>query len=148
MCERDKTDYSIREISEMFDLPASTLRYYEELGLLPEVERNKAGQRVYTKAHIDRLRAICCFKNTGLSIAGIAEFFRYEADVPGNIDEILALLEEHEQGLKMRIRSLQKDLLHIQQKVHYYSGIKDAIQENQPWPRWCDYLEVTEINKV
>ena len=37
--------YSIREISELFSLPASTLRYYESEGLLPNVEKSSSGQR-------------------------------------------------------------------------------------------------------
>lgn len=54
--------YTIREISELFSLPASTLRYYESEGLLPLVEKNSSGQRIYTKEHIDRLQCINCFK--------------------------------------------------------------------------------------
>ena len=47
--------YSIREISELFSLPASTLRYYESEGLLPNVEKSSSGQRIYTEEHIERL---------------------------------------------------------------------------------------------
>ena len=54
--------YSIREISELFSLPASTLRYYESEGLLPNVEKSSSGQRIYTEEHIERLNCINCFK--------------------------------------------------------------------------------------
>ena len=37
--------YTIKEVSEMFHLPSSTLRYYEDLGILTNVERSKSGQR-------------------------------------------------------------------------------------------------------
>ena len=39
--------YTIKEVSEMFHLPSSTLRYYEDLGILTNVRRSKSGQRVY-----------------------------------------------------------------------------------------------------
>ena len=65
--------YTIREISELFSLPASTLRYYESEGLLPFVEKNSSGQRIYTKEHIDRLQCINCFKRTGMTIT-ISEY--------------------------------------------------------------------------
>ena len=42
------------EISELFSLPASTLRYYESEGLLPNVEKSSSGQRIYTEEHIER----------------------------------------------------------------------------------------------
>ena len=35
--------YTIKEVSEMFHLPSSTLRYYEDLGILTNVERSKSG---------------------------------------------------------------------------------------------------------
>ena len=47
--------YTIKQVSQMFGLPASTLRYYEEIGLLPVVEKTKAKQRIYTEEHINRL---------------------------------------------------------------------------------------------
>lgn len=71
--------YSIAELSKTLNLTAPTLRYYEEIGLLPPVLRNTSGQRVYTEEHFDRLHAILCFKNAGMSIADIQKFFTYEA---------------------------------------------------------------------
>lgn len=53
--------YSIKEISEKFGLKASTIRYYEEIGLLEDVEHKDTYHRVYTDAHIDRLSAIECY---------------------------------------------------------------------------------------
>lgn len=67
--------YSIREVSAKFNLPASTLRYYEEVGILTDIPRNSSGKRIYLEKHINRLKIICCFKNTGMSIAQLQEFF-------------------------------------------------------------------------
>ena len=49
--------YTIREISRLFSLPLSTLRYYEEEGLLTNVQKSASGQRIYTQEHIDLLQA-------------------------------------------------------------------------------------------
>lgn len=45
--------YTIKEISQMFYLPSSTLRYYEEMGLLTDVGRTVSGQRIYTDEHVN-----------------------------------------------------------------------------------------------
>ncbi|MFQ6865350.1 MerR family transcriptional regulator [Blautia sp.] len=37
------------------------MRYYEDAGILPNIERNSSGQRIFTDWHIERLKAICCF---------------------------------------------------------------------------------------
>ena len=69
--------YTIKEMREKFDIPSSTLRYYEEIGLFPEVMRTETNQRIYTDEHIDRLHAINCFKRTGLPMAKMHDFFEY-----------------------------------------------------------------------
>ena len=66
--------YTIREISEMFQLPSSTLRYYEDMEILTNIKRNNSGQRIYEDCHVNRLRTICCFKNAGMSISQLKEF--------------------------------------------------------------------------
>jgi len=130
--------YSIKEVSTMFDLPSSTLRYYEDLGLLTNVTHNDKNQRVYDETHIARLTAIQCFKQTGLSLTKIALFFEYEENIPGHIDEIIALVNSHESDIIEKIKELQEGLAHIQHKVRFYTGIREAIEKKQPWPRWED----------
>ena len=134
--------YTIREISERFHLPASTLRYYEEVGLLENVARTESKQRIYTDEHIKRLDGIECFKRTGLSITGIQEFYKYESTLSENtqnIDNILALVTKHESHIIDQIAVLQQELLHIQHKVRYYNGVKKAIEANEKWPEWDEF---------
>lgn len=128
--------YTIKEMSELYHVPASTLRYYEEIGLLVNVGRTANHQRIYTDEHITRMDGITCFKNTGLPIAQIQEFYRYECDIPANIDAIIALVEKHEADTARQIEKMQSDLLHIRHKVRFYQGIKKAIDNQTPWPDW------------
>lgn len=131
--------YTIRQISELFDIPSSTLRYYEDMGLLPPVERTANGQRIYTDEHINRLHGIHCFKRTGLPISKIHDFFTYESDMEHHIDDIVQLVTEHEENTRRQIAKMQEDLLHIQQKVRFYNRIKDAMESGNPLPCWDDY---------
>lgn len=143
MDEEEKTmaEYSIRNLSEMFDLPASTLRYYEELGLLADVKRTPSGQRVYEQKHINRLKTICCFKNTGMTMAQLQTFFSYESNEPEHIDDILALLNDQKLHVLEQLEQLQKDYKHVLRKLHYYGDIKISLQAGQPLPVWADYRE-------
>jgi len=131
--------YTIKELSKLFDVQSSTLRYYEDIGLLTNVGRTDTNQRIYTDEHIARLNAISCFKNTGLPISKMQDFFKYEANLENNIDEIIDLVTEHEKNIKEQIKKMQDELAHIEQKVRYYNGIKEAIDKNAPWPCWDDY---------
>lgn len=53
-------EYTIKQVSELTGLPASTLRYYESEKLLPAVNRNEAGHRVYDEKSLDWLSIITC----------------------------------------------------------------------------------------
>lgn len=131
--------YSIKEISQMFEIPSSTLRYYEDMGLLEHVGRDKNNIRIYTDEHIQRLHAIHCFKRTGLPIAKMQDFFHYESDIPGHIDDIINLVTEHEQDIISQVKKMQTDLMHIEHKVRYYTGIKSALENHTPFPLWEDF---------
>ena len=131
--------YNIREIGQIFDVPSSTLRYYEELGILPEVKRDEHKQRVYTDEHIDRLQAITCFKRTGLPMSKIHDFFEYAENLRDNIDKVVDMMENHEKYIVDQMEKMQQDLDHIRQKVRFYNGIKKAIEKDEPWPYFDDF---------
>ncbi|MFI7129696.1 MerR family transcriptional regulator [Nonomuraea sp. NPDC050153] len=57
--------YSISQVARCFDVPVSTLRYYDELGLLPAAER-RGNVRYYGHAELRRLALIQCLHHRGL----------------------------------------------------------------------------------
>lgn len=65
--------YLISETSELTKLPAKTIRYYEDIGLIPPSKRNKSGYRVFTKEDIRRLKLIKKAKYLGISLVEIKE---------------------------------------------------------------------------
>ena len=100
---------SIREVCTRTGLSARTVRYYEELGLLPGVRRRSGGRRVYGPDEIERLRFITRLKALGLALEEIGELNAVHAIggstrlMLGRLDELLARrLDE----LDARIREL------------------------------------------
>ena len=63
-------EYTIGEVSKMFGLSISTLRYYDKEGLFPNIER-KSGIRKFSEKEIDSLKIIECLKKSGLEIKEI-----------------------------------------------------------------------------
>lgn len=133
--------YGIRELSDLFSLPASALRYYESEGLLTNVRRNSSGQRIYTEEHIERIKCIHCFKRTGMTISQLRSLFQYEENEAEHIDDIIRLLEAQERCVYERLTQLNSDFLHIQRKVKYYKTVKDAFAQGIPRPVWTETAE-------
>ncbi|MBR88671.1 MAG: hypothetical protein CMK38_06985 [Porticoccaceae bacterium] len=66
-----KNRYSIRDVRDKLKLTARTIRYYEEIGLVKDIKRNKAGSRFFNDCHIERLIQIKALKESGLSLKKI-----------------------------------------------------------------------------
>lgn len=101
---------TISEVRELTGLSARTLRYYEELGLLPGVRRRAGGRRVYGADEIERLRFIQRLKALGLSLAEIKELNAVYA-IGGSTRALLERLEEllgrHLGEIDARLRELR-----------------------------------------
>ena len=67
------TRYKIKEVADRSGFSAATLRYYEEIGLLPEVSRTPAGYRVYDEQTVARLAFIARAKQIGCTLDEIAD---------------------------------------------------------------------------
>lgn len=135
--------YTIKEISNLFQLPTSTLRYYEEVGILTDIARTDSGQRIYEEKHVNRLKTICCFKQTGMTISQLQIFFSYEEKEQECIDDILSLLTQQKENVETQLAQMQKAYEHVKRKLHYYGDIKQALDSGLPVPAWDTYRNRT-----
>lgn len=131
-------NYTISDLSKMFHIPASTIRYYESLGLLENVEHLSSNRRVYNESHIDRLNAIECFKKALLPLNEIKLFFTYEKDMEANSEKILEMMKDQEKKTMEAMETLEAGLLHLQKKIRYYTLLSEAIKSKMPVPDWND----------
>ncbi len=130
--------YTITELSKMFHLPASTIRYYEKIGLLENVEHVNPYRRVFDESHAVRLNAIECFKKALLPLDEIKAFFTYEKDMVANYENILDMMKAQEEKTLERMKDLETGLTHLQKKIRYYSLVNEAIKNDSPLPSWND----------
>jgi DNA-binding transcriptional MerR regulator len=100
---------TIAGVRERTGLSARTLRYYEELGLLPGVRRRAGGRRVYGADELERLRFIQRLKQLGLSLAEIKQLNAIYA-IAGSTRDMLGKLDQllfgHLEALDARLEEL------------------------------------------
>lgn len=66
--------YTIGQVSKMFGLSISTLRYYDKEGLIPELNKDQSGIRRFDDQSVESIRVIECLKKSGMQIKEIREF--------------------------------------------------------------------------
>ena len=121
--------YTIGQISEMFHLPISTLRYYDKAGLFPGLERH-SGVRMFSEKEIESLRVIECLKASGLEIKDIHQFMAWCVEGPSTYAQRKQLFEARQRAVEAEIADLQRTLAMLRFKRWYYeTAIADGNEE-------------------
>ncbi|WP_295765579.1 MerR family transcriptional regulator [uncultured Holdemanella sp.] len=128
--------YTIGQVSEMFDLPISTLRYYDKEGFFPNLVR-KGNIRYFSNNEIEALRLIECLKKSGLGIKEINQFFTWVSQGSASYENRKELFEARKLAVEAEIKNLQKTLSLLEFKCWYYSkamedGTEEYIREMLP----------------
>ena len=120
-----KDNYTIAEVSKLSGLPASTLRYYETIGLIQPVERDASSkQRVYTQQDLDRIDGLACLHATGLSLDDMRAYLENASlGTEGARNDIellrtqLGKLEAEEQYIELRQQ-------YVKLKIQYWQAVE------------------------
>lgn len=101
-------------------MPAKTIRYYEDIGLLPPPERTAAGYRDYDASAVARLRFVRAAQSVDLSLGEIREIlaFRERGETP--CSHVIALIEARAADLSERIAVLERmrrDLMRLAKRA-------------------------------
>jgi DNA-binding transcriptional MerR regulator len=118
--------YSIKEMSELTGLPASTLRYYDKQGLLPNLQRDSNNNRIFSDEDYGNLRLIDCLKRSGLSIKDIRSFIKLMKKGDRSLSDRLEIFTKRREAIKQEIADLQVLLTVIDYKCWYYGKACEA----------------------
>ena len=120
--------YTIKDMSELTGLPASTLRYYDKQGLLPNLKRDGNNIRIFTEEDYGQLRIIECLKRSGLSIKDIKDFIDM-AGKDGALTGRLEIFRKRREILRHELEDLKGVLDVIEYKCWYYEKACEAGNE-------------------
>lgn len=122
--------YTIGQVSEMFGLPVSTLRYYDKQGLFPEMKR-VSGIRSFGETEIEVLRLIECLKRSGLEIKDIKQFIDWCMEGASTLAQRRELFERQRRTVEAEIERMNKVLDMLKFKCWYYEqAVKDGTDVN------------------
>lgn len=123
--------YTITEVGKLTGLPASTLRYYEEEGILPQVDRNDIGRRVYSEEVLAWLELVLALKNTGMSIERIKSYTAMITEGDDRLIDRRELLVLHKQEVEQTLAKTQMNLEKIIRKIAVYDVLMHRQLKNK-----------------
>jgi DNA-binding transcriptional MerR regulator len=118
----------ISEVSEQYCISPDTLRYYERIGLIPPVNRNKSGIRDYSAIDIRRVEFIKCMRSAGLPIEVLIEYVGLNQQGDQTIEARKEILKEQREHLLAKIKEIQKTLDLLDYKISVY---EDAVLKKE-----------------
>ncbi len=121
--------YTIGQVSEMNNLPISTLRYYDKEGFFPNLMR-KGNIRYFSDVELEAIRIIECLKQSGLEIKEIKQFFQWVVEGPSSYEKRKELFETRKATVEDEIKAMEKTLALLKFKCWYYeTAIKDGNED-------------------
>lgn len=121
--------YTIGQVSEMFGLPVSTLRYYDREGLFPGMERS-SGIRRFGEKELEALRVIECLKKSGMEIRDIKQFMEWCAQGSETYPLRRELFLRQKDLVEAEIQRMNRVLDMIRYKCWYYEqAVRDGNEE-------------------
>lgn len=114
---------NIKPVSEKTDVSADTIRYYERIGLIPPVKRNKNGVREFDDEDIRWIKFSRQMREAGLSTEALIEYiglFKDRDDI--TIPDRVGILSDERDKLQKRIDMMQNALNRLNFKIDNYES--------------------------
>ncbi len=102
--------FTIGKLAKITDTSIDTIRYYEQIGLLPEAKRRNSGYRLFNGIDIKKVNFIKKAKTLGFSLKEIKELLLLRIDSKSNCDDV----KEHAQNKLEFVEKKIYELEHIE----------------------------------
>ena len=112
--------FLIGDLSRRTGKSVHAIRWYETRGLVPGVERDAGGRRVYHPDHVGWLDFITRLRATGMTITRIAEYARLVRRGRETLPDRIALLEDQREQVAEKQQELKDAQALIAAKIRYY----------------------------
>lgn len=108
---------TISQVSNEVGVSADTLRYYEKMGLIPNVERKNGNIRNYSDSNLQWIKFVLCMKRTGLSIEELIKYVNlYDEERDTSVERKMILLKQRE-SINEKITELESVVDYLDYKL-------------------------------
>lgn len=121
---------TITEVSKKYGLTADTLRYYERIGLIPSVPRNKSGIRDYDEESCQWIELMKCMRKSGVQIDALIQYVSLFQEGDATLEARKNLLIDQRNQLAERMKDMQASLDRLNYKIERYEQSMMAAERN------------------
>ena len=115
--------YGMKETCEKVGMNYSTLKFYCNKGLIPNVKRDSNNRRIFDDEDIDWIKGLSCLKNCNLSIGEMRNYITMIFEGNSTIPARKKLLAHKQNELREKISALEEAVAFIDWKQNLYDNI-------------------------
>lgn len=115
-------EYTIGQLARVTGCKVPTIRYYEQIGLLPAPRRSAGNQRLYGSEHLQRLGFIQHCRELGFSQAAVRQLFKLTDQPDRTCDAVDAIARAHLEDVDRRIARLTSLKLELERMIESCRG--------------------------
>lgn len=117
-----KNKFTTGEFAKYFGISKDTLLYYDKIKLFSPAGVEPNGYRYYTNGQITSFRTLLSFREVGVSIKTLQNYFRHPS--PDALEE---LSSKQLENIEAELNNLQNIKIHLTQRLAYLDEAKDVI---------------------
>ena len=121
-----KDTYTIGEAAAELGMPASTIRYYEKNGLIPNQQRTESGRRLFDEDDLEWMRFVERLKASGMPIREIREYIKLYMEGDATISERRRMVYERRDAIDAQLKDLMLARDYIDYKCWFYDVASES----------------------
>ena len=137
--------YTIGDAAAELGMPASTIRFYEKNGLIPNQQRSSDGRRLFDEDDLEWMRFVERPKVSGMPIKEIREYIRLYMEGDSTIEERRRIVYERRAAIDAQLEELQLARDFIDYKCWYYDVARESgtcdTPKNMPYDELPDNIK-------
>lgn len=119
--------HTIQEVSKITGLPASTLRYYESVGIIQPIDRDDSSKhRKYSEKDVELIESIACLNAVNIPIKDIKHYLENIEEGMGAASKQVQLFADHKQRLEDEMKTLKLRHDYVSVKLDFWKAVANS----------------------
>lgn len=115
--------YTMKQVCEMTNLPYETLKYYCNIGLIPNVQRDERNRRIFDEHTVNWIKGLNCLKKCDMSIKEMKDFLALGLKGEKSVPQRKIILQAKQKLLVQKLQEIQQALDFVNVKLKFYDDI-------------------------
>jgi DNA-binding transcriptional MerR regulator len=129
--------YTVKQIAELLGMTEHTVRYYTDMGLVPSLQRDKNGNRLFDEQSKNWLIGVRNLRGSGMSIQAVKDYVDLCLEGESTIETRYGIILEQKKKVEEQLREMQEQYEYIANKAEWYLDIMNhRIPDNSNPGEW------------